>query len=63
MADRRRRGPATFRERDVKSAIRAVRATGEEIAGVEIEANGKIRVIVGRETIATETKNPWDAED
>lgn len=57
----RRRGRATFRERDVKAAIKAVRATGAEIAGVEIAADGRIRVIVGREDAAAET-NPWDAE-
>ena len=58
----RRRGRATFRERDVKAAIRAVRAAGEEIAGVEIGLDGKIRVIVLREGTA-EAKNPWDDED
>lgn len=63
MAERAPRGPARFRERDVKAAVRAVRAAGEEVAGVEIGVDGKIRVIVGREARAAETKNPWDDEE
>lgn len=51
-----------FRERDVKAAIRAVRATGEQVAVVEIATDGMIRVIVAREGIAAETTNPWDEE-
>lgn len=58
------RAALTFRERDVKAAIRAVRAAGEEIAGVEIAKDGRIRVIVIRERmILAEAKNPWDDED
>lgn len=62
MAERAPRGPARFRERDVKAAIRAARAAGEDVAAVEIDTNGKIRVIVGREAIAVEAKNPWDED-
>lgn len=58
----RRRGPARFRERDVKAAIRAVRATGEHIASVEIGVDGRIRVIVTLEGIEGEAKNPWDED-
>ena len=57
------RAALTFRERDVKAAVRAVRAAGEEIAAVEIARDGRIRVIVSREAIATEAGNPWDKED
>jgi hypothetical protein len=63
MAERAPRGPARFRERDVKAAVRAVRAAGEEVAGVEIGVDGKIKVIVGREPIAAPARNPWDDED
>ncbi len=63
MAERATRGRATFRERDVKAALRAARAAGESIAGFEISPDGKIRVIVGQEGIAAEKANPWDAED
>lgn len=62
MAEPRRRGPATFRERDVKAAIRAVKAAGEDVVGVEIDADGKIRVIVGREPIGL-ARNPWDEDE
>ena len=62
---RRRRGPATFRQRDVKAAIRAVRAAGEDVAGVEIDGDGRIRVIVGTTAMpaAAAEANPWDDED
>lgn len=55
--------PLTFRERDVKAAIRAVRKTGETVAAVEIVKDGTIRVIVRREGMVAEAGNPWDAED
>lgn len=58
---RRSRGPARFRERDVKAAVRAVRAAGEAVAGVEIGGDGAIRVIVVRNG-TPETINPWDDE-
>lgn len=57
---RRRRGPARFRERDVKAAIKAVRAAGESVAGVEIDRDGRIRVIVAGELITAPARNPWD---
>lgn len=57
------RAALTFRERDVKAAVRAVRAAGEEVAAVEIAKDGKIRIIVSREGIAAEAGNPWDNED
>lgn len=63
MAERTTRGPSTFRQRDVTAAIKAVRAAGEEVAGVEIATDGRIRVIVGREAIAAEAKNPWDEDE
>ena len=56
------RGSCTFRERDVKAAIKAVRAAGEPIAAVEIAPDGKIRVIVLREGIVAEAGHPWDKE-
>jgi len=63
MAERPVRGKATFRERDVKAALRAARAAGEDVAAFEITPDGRIKIIVGRETNATEAKNPWDDED
>ena len=61
--ERTPRGPATFRQRDVKAALRAARAAGENVVGFEIRPDGRIRVIVGQEGIAAEKKNPWDDED
>jgi len=63
MAERPVRGKATFRERDVKAALRAARAAGADVAAFEITPDGRIRVIVGQEGIAAEKKNPWDDED
>ena len=60
------RRPCTFRETDVKRAVRAVRAAGIEIAGVEIEpGTGKITIttsgISGAEKINELDK--WIVED
>ncbi len=61
MADRR--GPSLFRERDLKAAIRATRAAGEEAFSVEIARDGCIRVIVSSKpatALSDEARNPWD---
>ena len=63
MAERPPRGPSHFRQRDVTAAIKAVEATGKEIAGVVVRPDGEIRVIVAREGVASDEANPWDAED
>jgi len=42
------RGPSTFRQRDVKAAIKAVADAGYQVARVEIDRDGKIVVIVAR---------------
>lgn len=42
------RGPATFRQRDMTAAIRAVRAAGVSVARVEVDRDGKIIVIPGK---------------
>lgn len=39
--------PATFRQRDVSRAIRAVLATGVGVARVDIGADGKISIHTG----------------
>jgi hypothetical protein len=54
------RRPATFRESDVRRAVHAVEATGREIAAVEISADGKIRIVVGKPGEQVSTINPWD---
>jgi hypothetical protein len=41
--------PHTFKDRDIKRVIKAVRATGEHVARVELDPyTGKIAVITGK---------------
>lgn len=50
--ERRVRGPATFRERDVKAAIRAARKAGETGAvRVEIEDHRVVVIIGGQDAV------------
>jgi hypothetical protein len=41
------RGPATFRQRDLTAAVKAMRAAGCEVVRVEIGKDGKIIVVTG----------------
>ena len=58
------RAPSTFRQRDVTRAVKAVVAAGVDIARVEIDKAGTIRIITqsseqngqGREEV-----NEWDS--
>ena len=55
------RGPSTFRQRDVKAAIKAVVDAGYEVARVEIGRDGKIIIVPTRAAAAgTAEENPWD---
>ena len=63
MAESRRRGPATFRQRDLATAIRAARAAGEQVFAAEVAKDGTIRIIVAAEAAAKPEANPWDDED
>jgi hypothetical protein len=42
------RGPSTFRQHDVKSAIRAVVSAGLGVDRVEVDKAGKIVVFIGQ---------------
>ncbi|MFG1241920.1 hypothetical protein V5F31_06005 [Xanthobacter sp. V7C-4] len=42
------RGPATFRQRDMTAAVKAVTAAGLDIARIELDKSGKIVIIPGR---------------
>lgn len=53
------RGPCTFRESDVRRAVRAVEAAGKEVAAVEIGGGGKIQIVIDK-LGAQELINPWD---
>lgn len=56
------RRPCTFRESDVRRAVRAVEAAGKEVAAVEISAEGKIRIVVGKPGEQdSQAVNEWDA--
>jgi hypothetical protein len=41
------RGPATFKQRDLTAAVKALVANGYEVARVEIHKDGKIAVVTG----------------
>lgn len=41
------RRPPTFRRRDIVAAMGAVLSTGEKVARVEIDREGKIVVVIG----------------
>lgn len=46
------RRPPTFHRRDVIAAMGAVLATGEKVARVEIDRDGKIVVVIGEPATA-----------
>jgi len=56
----RRRGPATFRQRDVRAAIRAVEAAGKEVGAVEVDPTGTVRIILKRDAPAPPEQ--WELE-
>jgi hypothetical protein len=58
-APRRRRGPCTFKQRDVTAAVRAVAKAGVEVTGVKIAPDGSIVVSVGRGAEPV-PENEWD---
>lgn len=41
------RSPATFRQSDVARAVKAARAAGLDVVGLEIVPDGTIRIIAG----------------
>jgi hypothetical protein len=56
----------TFRETDVKRAVRAVRAAGLGVARVEIEKDGRIILVTGKPPEAQDAngeRNEWDGYD
>lgn len=43
----RTRGPCHFRQRDVTAVMKAVEAAGHAVSGVEVDPDGRIRVLIG----------------
>lgn len=55
--------PSTFRETDVKRAVKAVRAAGVEIARVEFKRDGGFSVVPGKPIEGEDASgehNEWD---
>jgi hypothetical protein len=56
------RAPSTFRQQDVTRAVKAVVAAGVDIARVEIDKAGTIRIItVKAEPNGQDRENEWDS--
>ena len=56
------RGPATFRQRDLAAALKAVVAAGHEVVRIEIGLNGQIIIVLGKlgDAAPAPDKNKWD---
>lgn len=56
---------ANFTAADIRRAVKAVRSTGERVAGVDFPPSGGFRVLVGEPMAApapvTGGANEWDA--
>jgi hypothetical protein len=57
------RGPCTFRQTDLKRAVKGARAGGIEIVRVEITKDGKIIIVPGKskEAVDDRSENEWDS--
>lgn len=54
------RGRATFRERDVAAAIRAVERTGNKVSRVEIGPDGSLVLVLASAAAGEHDPNEWD---
>jgi hypothetical protein len=57
------KGPCTFKEADVRRALKAARKAGFEVAGFTVDNDGRIAVQVGKpdhDELQT-AKNDWDS--
>lgn len=58
-------GKCTFKEADVKRAVKAVAAAGQPVQGVRFDKDG-FTVMIGEPVKAngtTDAKNEWDEDD
>jgi hypothetical protein len=51
---------SSFRKGDVRKAVEAVKAAGESVSRVEVGADGKVTVVVGKPAESTDNKSEWD---
>lgn len=58
------RGNCTYKQRDLKAALKAVRQSGAAVARVEVKPDGTIVVVIGEPSPATapEAKMGIDAQ-
>jgi len=55
------RKACTFKQSDVTRALKAARKAGADVARVEIDRQGKIVIVMGKPSEASEVDaNPWD---
>ena len=56
------RAPSRFRQRDVTRLVKGVVAAGLDVMRVEVDIDGRIRVIAGKANVAlAHHLNEWDA--
>jgi hypothetical protein len=54
------RRPATFRQRDVKAALKAAFAAGAETARVELDRDGHLVIVASRPRQPSPRGDDWD---
>lgn len=57
-----KRGSCTFREADVRRAVRAVESAGKRVSAVRINPQGGIEIVLSRSAAQEWTGNEWDDE-